>query len=466
MRTGSRHGESCVRMEWLESRLQFDAGGLDAQFATAGVLRRTFRDSSSFSDVVTQPDGAIIAVGQARRAGLSAGALIARFTADGRPDRTFGIDGVMILNLGSSADDLATAVAVEPSTQKIIIAGIADSGSDSDMFVARFTSRGRLDLAFGRGGIARIDFNGRSDAALGLVLEDDGKVAVSGFSASTSGNSSVVALTRLQSNGRLDRTFGLFGRAITGQAPGSFEIGARLDQQDDGKYVVAMTRLNLNRFGEISSSALGALRVLSDGSVDLAFGSFGRALARFANSVQIGADIALDPRDGDIVVAGTTANGLFSFGALLPSNLTFGAVSDATIADFAVARFNSRSGLLDPSFSRDGRQIVNFRSGSFSRLDAATSVQVDSQGRIYLGGSSLLPGEDSDFAAARLLSDGVLDSSFSGDGRRLYNLRGSNVALASTLTVTEGGESGVFLLAGQTTSDDEQGSLLLAVQTQ
>ncbi len=89
--------------------------------------------------------------------------------------------------------------------------------------------------------------------------------------------------------------------------------------------------------------------------------------------------------------------------------------SDANGSDMAVARYNS-DGLLDTSFDGDGMALVDFGSEASAR---AVALQPD--GRIVLAGGVLQPVGGgccvSDFALVRLTSVGVLDSSFDGDGR-------------------------------------------------
>jgi uncharacterized delta-60 repeat protein len=76
-----------------------------------------------------------------------------------------------------------------------------------------------------------------------------------------------------------------------------------------------------------------------------------------------------------------------------------------------VARFNATDGYLDTSFSGDGQSSIDF--GNFG---TPTSVAVDSLGRIVVAGDVNVSGSDREFAVARFTSDGVPDTSFSGDG--------------------------------------------------
>ena len=83
--------------------------------------------------------------------------------------------------------------------------------------------------------------------------------------------------------------------------------------------------------------------------------------------------------------------------------------------EFAVARLLS-SGSLDTGFSSDGRATVDFS----SRLDDCYAVAIDS-GKIVLGGVENIIGPG-DVALARLTSGGHLDTSFGSGGRTTTSL--------------------------------------------
>ncbi len=89
--------------------------------------------------------------------------------------------------------------------------------------------------------------------------------------------------------------------------------------------------------------------------------------------------------------------------------------------DFAVARFNT-DGSLDTSFSGDGKRLQSF--GNAFESDQATAVAVDSQDRIVVAGTSdqdTTNAVNNDFAIARYTTSGALDTSFSSDGKRVQN---------------------------------------------
>jgi uncharacterized delta-60 repeat protein len=131
-------------------------------------------------------------------------------------------------------------------------------------------------------------------------------------------------------------------------------------------------------------------RYRTDGSLDPTFGTGGRVLADFASTDYESAhDVALNG-DGKIVAAGT-------------------AWSDgAANGQMAIARFTA-AGALDTTYDSDGKVLVSFPNAAWA---SAESVLVDSNQRVTVGGVA-----DRQFALARTLSTGALDSSFDGDGR-------------------------------------------------
>jgi uncharacterized delta-60 repeat protein len=87
--------------------------------------------------------------------------------------------------------------------------------------------------------------------------------------------------------------------------------------------------------------------------------------------------------------------------------------------DFAIWKVKT-NGKSDTNFDTDGLKIIDF---AFGGNDQAKAVAIDSAGRIIVVGSS-----GSDFAIARLTINGVLDTTFSGDGKTTISLNGTSVA--------------------------------------
>jgi uncharacterized delta-60 repeat protein len=146
-------------------------GSLDTSFDGDGIVVAPFR--SAAAHLLVQRDGKLLVAGL--------GELI-RFTADGSLDRSFGGDG-----RAQAGDVGAFEAAIQPDG-KILVIGTVSPGRfpTSDFGVARLTAEGRLDTTFGRDGSVVTAFSpGSDDQALDGVLLPDGKLVVSGMTSST-----------------------------------------------------------------------------------------------------------------------------------------------------------------------------------------------------------------------------------------------------------------------------------------
>lgn len=76
----------------------------------------------------------------------------------------------------------------------------------------------------------------------------------------------------------------------------------------------------------------------------------------------------------------------------------------------------SGAGNIDAEFGDGGRRNVVFDIGG-DRLDDALAMDVSANGTVVLAGSARIDATHDCFALARLLPNGMLDTSFSGDGR-------------------------------------------------
>jgi uncharacterized delta-60 repeat protein len=142
--------------------------------------------------------------------------------------------------------DLVSAsptAALIDATGKIYVVGerenCVSAGSLADFAVSRFTPDGALDLTFGVGGSACVDFVGGEDAALGAAFDGAGNIVMVGYStesptavgdasAGALFATSVLGIARVTPAGVVDTTFGTGGTVrVTLQASdGSCSIGA------------------------------------------------------------------------------------------------------------------------------------------------------------------------------------------------------------------------------------------------
>jgi uncharacterized delta-60 repeat protein len=145
-------------------------GTLDPSFGDGGVVETHFDGLSGVGALALEADGSLLAVGgvtQLPPVGKEFLA-IARYRPDGSLDATFG-EGGKIQTLFDSDDDLVVlsgVLAIQADGRMIVRLG-------HDL--ARYTANGALDQTFGTGGIAEQNIIQLPNAA---AVQSDGKIVV------------------------------------------------------------------------------------------------------------------------------------------------------------------------------------------------------------------------------------------------------------------------------------------------
>ena len=329
----------------------------------------------------------------------------------GALDPTFSGDGKVITRV-TDRSDFAIDVAVQEDG-KILAAGLSGSGGTNQRFgVVRYLSGGALDTTFSGDGTLTTDFSNGSDAANEVAVQGDGKIIAAGLT--NPGNGANFALARYHPNGSLDTSFSTDGLVTTSFTPRSDSIQGVLIL-DDGDIVAAGIA------GYLTANAKFALaRYNSNGRLDTSFGGDGKVMTDFTSTYDAAFGIALQA-DGKFVVAGSAGD---------PNGR------------FALARYEPDGG-LDNTFGGDGRVMTDFT----SKFDEALGIVIQGDGKIVLGGGAGFNGVNPKFAAARYNLDGSLDMTFHGDGKVTTDFTsqtdfGSDVRLQADGKIVLGGEAG------------------------
>jgi uncharacterized delta-60 repeat protein len=153
-------------------------GKLDPQFGNAGTaLTPLGKPQFSMTALVARPTGAILAAG----GGLLLGGALVRYTATGQLDPAFGDRGIT----RTPFSVLKNGLTVQPDG-RILVAGFSYSQGPSTqkvtVLLARYTANGHLDKTWGVSGIAKVAFDPHFEAAA-AVFQRDGRVVVLGDSA-------------------------------------------------------------------------------------------------------------------------------------------------------------------------------------------------------------------------------------------------------------------------------------------
>jgi len=236
---------------------------------------------------------------------------LARYNADGTLDRTFNYQatkktttyGTVLTDLGGN--DIIRDALVQDG--KIVVVGESNASGTRDFALARYTADGRLDSTFGGTGVVTTSFGRTFHSGEGVALQQ-GKILAVGYVSDGSGGEDL-ALARYNLNGTLDTTFGASDPqnplAGTGKVVSNITVNDEIfnvavypagSQYQD--YIVVVGQI----YGLIPGVAwtLGVARFTPEGSLDTGFGQSGFVLSP---DTTFGYDVALQP-DGKIVAAG------------------------------------------------------------------------------------------------------------------------------------------------------------------
>jgi uncharacterized delta-60 repeat protein len=293
-------------------------------------------------------------------------------------DITFNGTGRVTTQLSSGGSDSVSSVLVQADNKIIAVGTYAASSSPRYFALTRYNTNGALDSSFGDHGTVLTDFNANApnEGALAAAIQPDGKVIAAGYVSIISPGEGYFALARYNTNGSLDTTFGNGGKVLTAIVQ-HINTAYAVAVGQDGKIAAAGEYFNSPGFQTLIArySATGAL----EGTMTDHRG-FGQGDENVPMAVTI-------QPDGKILTAG-----YYRSNSSGPSG-----------ADITMLRFTA-NGAPDTSFAGTGRLLIPSAVNEF-----LMSVAVQADGRIVAGGSSA-----SDFLVMRFNADGSPDLTFGG----------------------------------------------------
>lgn len=352
------------------------------------------------AEIALQADGKVLVAATANETNDAAAVVVLRFLADGRADAEFGTGGKVVLGqLGTSAMGLAVQ-----EDGRILVGGSSVSG----FAVARLDAAGTIDTTFNA---AYSNFGyqrGLQGDYSSLALASDGKVVVAG-SLSGATNSTCLAVVRLDPDGSFDTSFadgGLLLRPPPAGYSTCSESVASVAARPDASIVVGGS---LSQAGGPVSRWFRITKITPAGALDRTFGDQGTVTTDLSRgtATRDGYLRAMTVQtDGKIVAAGM-------------SNQRTGGASGFGSIDQAVVRYLA-DGRLDPGFGSAGLVVSvappSTRSGALSSGNSsALAAAVDAKGRIVTGGFAMgyMTG---DMSLTRYTPTGILDRSFGRSG--------------------------------------------------
>lgn len=190
-------------------------------------------------------------------------------------------------------------------------------------------------------------------------------------------------------NGIIDPAFGAGGK-VTLDFNNKNDFGSSMEVLPDDRILMAGS-VTIN-----TGIDIGLARFNPDGSHDNTFGLNGKVSLDIGGFDDMPADLFVLP-DGKFLVAGTITN--------------------ATDADFGIARFNA-DGTLDLTFGTNGITVHSLT----PQYDAVTSIGVQSDNKIVLAGKTGQYYPDEDLALARFNPDGSIDPTFGTNGQVVMSI--------------------------------------------
>jgi uncharacterized delta-60 repeat protein len=274
-----------------------------------------------------------------------------------------------------------------------------------------------LDTTYGLGtGASVMDFAG-FDRGNDVALQTDGKILVAGTANATAANSDFGVARLLNPQGTFDTSYGGgTGKSQVDLNASSTDVARAMALQTDGKILVAGYT---NAFG---TNDFALVRLTNPGGVpDPGFRlGTGKAISDLGGTDDE-AQAVLQQPDGKILLAGFT--------------------NAAGTRDFAVIRVVNPQGTLDPTF---GNTTGNRALANFGGSDAGLDMALQSDGKIVVAGYTDVGG-DTDFAVARFMPNGALDTTFGTGGKAIFDLGGNDLGTALALQT-----DGRIVVAGST----------------
>ncbi len=374
--------------------------------APVGTVQTDFGGREGVMGTALQADGKLVAAGFFYGSSYDNSFALARYDTDGKLDTTFGTGGKVLTTTfaatsGYAAQAEATAVAIQ-ADGKIVAAGFTYT---EDIALARYNTNGSLDTSFGSGGKVVTNWGSLNDYAFAAGIQSTGKIIVGGY-ANTNGTFDFV-MTRYNSNGTVDTTFGINGTVFTDFSLSDDRIAAL--KVITGDKIVAVGR---------SGGDMAVARYTVNGALDSTFGSGGKVTTDFGGNYDEARAVAIDA-NGKIVVTG-------------PAGVN---------GDIGLVRYTA-AGALDSKFGSSGKVTTNL-GGS----DQSAAVAIDGSGKIVVGGYA-----GNGFEVLRYTSGGALDSTFGTSGRVTTRI-GAEPEQVWAITI-----SGTQIIAGGRTQSSATGN--------
>lgn len=330
---------------------------LDASFGINGQFN-TFNSGYGMAENITATSDSKIFMLKSFTFGLI------KYNPNGTLDTTFDTDGIVTTEFEYSTDELKK-IFVLPN-DKIIAVGTSryrqpNNAYFSNIVLSRYNSNGSLDASFGDLGKVYSVFGENVYAIMNAFVQTDGKILVNAYYSVFPSYDNFYELIRYNSDGSLDTTFGTNGKITT--SPGMFYLMNPVDGKllfDGGNYLPS------GDFEHIIK------RYTNNGSIDTTFGTGGS----ITNTINSPYDLkfALQP-DGKVLVSGTSYSN--SNSQFFTKRLNVNGSLDATFGINGEITTPIQGYVLSNFVQSDGKIVVVGMSGGLSSLRYNANGSID-----------------------------------------------------------------------------------------
>jgi len=347
--------------------------------ATPGADSAVTGDSAATADASIASDGSVAdggapadaAAGETGPApAVDTDLVLARFLADGKPDPTFGMNGVVRVDLGPGAGttrDSLWNVARDAQDRLLLFGSRKGEGTriDTDRVVVRLTPNGAVDETFATKGFHTLNIANLGDNARLGVVQADGKILTSGYTSQPSGvgtqSVNKIVLLRLNADGTPDTTFGVSGvvnsaplqSSDPSTIPWGFAEAYGVTIQSTGSYVTAGYGRSVDAPG--TTVNVLSFRYSPAGKLDTTWNGTGVQQLDIAGDNDRGRAVVTLPGDRTLIV-----------GSYAPM---------AMVVKPLVAILGP-TGALDTTFDGDGHKFYDFQRNDSAFFGVATAGNV------------------------------------------------------------------------------------------
>lgn len=317
-------------------------------------------------------------------------------------DSTFGVDG-KVVNVNVGGSQVTQL----QSNGKIVCCFLSSFSTSGNVHLTRFNSNGSLDTSFGINGFVDLILFSEIGGFKMMKIQNDDKIIVTG----NLENNGIqdFATARFNADGTIDTNFGTNGIAVTDFGTLSSGLSTAIEIQNNGSILVG---------GYISQNSLdiAIVRYFTNGTIDTNFGTNGKFIYNFGTTT-----IPFTSGMSSDEIIDIKVN---SVGKIIICALTDANESSSIDGNFGFICLNS-NGSLDTTFGSNGQKIVDL-----GGQDYITNIKLTTNDKIIATGQyGYSTGNDyyTKIAIIKLLENGEFDINFGNNGIVLANKDASSL---------------------------------------